>query len=50
MPLDDEMRKQITPLAKPYPKKTMRGKEQDAGYPSALGGATPTTTLQTSDN
>jgi hypothetical protein len=27
-----------------------RGKEQEAGYPSALGGATPTTTLQTSNN
>jgi hypothetical protein len=30
--------------------KILRGKEQDAGYPSALGGATPTTTLQTSNN
>lgn len=50
MPLDAAMREQIARLAKPYPKRTMRGKEQDAGYPSALGGATPTTTLQTSNN
>ena len=50
MPLDYEIRKQITLLAKPYPKKTMRGKEQDAGCPSALDGATPITTLQTNKN
>ena len=50
MPLDAAMREQIAPLAKPYPKRTTRGKEQDAGYRSALGGATPTTTLQTSNN
>lgn len=43
MPLDDEMRAKITPLAKPYPK---RAKEQDAGHPPALGGVTPTRTLQ----
>lgn len=42
MPLDSEMRKQIEPLAKPYPK---RAKEQDDENPSALGGATPTRTL-----
>jgi len=43
MPLDDKMRAQIAPLAKPYPK---RAKEQDAAFPSALGGVTPTRTLQ----
>lgn len=43
MPLDDEMRAKIAPLAKPYPK---RVKEQDAGHPPALGGVTPTRTLQ----
>ncbi len=42
MPLDEAMRAQIAPLAKPYPK---RAKEQDAGPPPALGGATPTRTL-----
>jgi len=43
MPLDDEMRAKIAPLAKPYPK---RAKEQDAGHHPALGGVTPTRTLQ----
>jgi hypothetical protein len=42
MPLDEEMRKQIAPLSKPYPKRT---KEQDAGPPPALGGVTPTRAL-----
>lgn len=46
MPLDDEMREQIAPLAKPYPKRSPRAKEQDAGRPPALGGETPTRTLQ----
>lgn len=45
MPLDSEMRERILPLAKPYPK---RAKEQDAGNPPALGGATPTCTLHSS--
>ena len=44
MPLDADMRARIMPLAKPYPKRT---KEQDVGHPPALGGATPTCTLQT---
>jgi hypothetical protein len=43
MPLDEAMRAQITPLAKPYPK---RAKEQAGGHPSPLGGVTPTRTLQ----
>jgi hypothetical protein len=43
MPLDDAMRAQIAPLAKPYPK---RAKDQDAANPAALGGETPTRTLQ----
>jgi hypothetical protein len=47
MPLDDEMRAKIAPLAKPYPKST-RVKKQDAGHPPALGGAVPTDTLHTS--
>lgn len=42
MPLDADMRKQITPLAKPYPKRT---KDQDCGHPSQLGGETPTRAL-----
>lgn len=44
MPLDKDMRAQILPLSKPYPK---RVKKQDAEHPSALGGAVPTHTLQT---
>jgi hypothetical protein len=47
MPLDDAMRAQIAPLAKPYPK---RAKEQDAGHPPALGGVTPTRTLQSNSH
>jgi len=42
-PLDDEMRLRVEPFAQPYPK---RAKEQDAGHHPALGGVTPTRTLQ----
>jgi len=45
MPLDDEMRESIIPLAKPYPK---RPKDQDLANPARLGGETPTRTLQNS--
>ena len=41
MPLDEAMHAQIAPLAKPYPKRTTRTKEQDAGHPPALDGVTP---------
>ena len=44
MPLDEDMRKRIIPLAKPYPK---RAKDQALENPSSLGGETPTRTLQT---
>lgn len=44
MPLDEDMRKQIAPLSKPYPK---RAKKQDSEHHSELGGAVPTGTLQT---
>lgn len=47
MPLDAAMRAQIAPLAKPYPK---RAKDQDAANPAALGGETPTRTLQGLNN
>ena len=46
MPLDEAMRAQIAPLAKPYPK---RAKGQDCGPPLRLGGSTPTRTLQSSN-
>ncbi|MFN7611312.1 MAG: hypothetical protein ACK5QX_10320, partial [bacterium] len=43
MPLDEAMRAQIAPLAKPYPK---RAKEQAGEHPLPLGGVTLTRTLQ----
>jgi hypothetical protein len=46
MPLDDEMRAKIAPLAKPYPK---RIKKQELEDHSNLGGAIPTDTLQLSE-
>lgn len=45
MPLDDEMRAKIAPLAKPYPK---RDKPGDGGVHPHSGGAAPTVTLQNS--
>lgn len=49
MPLDSAMREQIAPLAKPYPKRTTRTKEQDAGHPPALDGVTPIRALHTAE-
>lgn len=46
MPLDEAMREQTLRLQIPYPKRSSRAKEQDAGHPPALGGVTPTRTLQ----
>ena len=46
MPLDAAMREQIAPLAKPYPKRTTRTKEQDTGHPPVLEGASPIRALQ----
>jgi len=43
MPLDDEMRKRIEPLRKPYPK---RDKQAIGGDHPHSGGAAPTVTLQ----
>lgn len=43
MPLDDEMRKRIEPLQKPYPK---RDKQAIGSFPEHSGGAAPTVTLQ----
>lgn len=49
MPLDDEMRKRIEPLRKPYPKKTRAtGVVSDTpGVQPGEGGATPTVALHT---
>ena len=43
MPLDADMRRQIEPLAKPYP---TRGKQATSEHHSDSGGATPTPALQ----
>jgi len=47
MPLDDEIRKRIEPLRKPYPKKCVTSIENDAPANHAgEGGVIPTVTLQ----
>jgi hypothetical protein len=46
MPLDDEMREKIAPLAKPYPKRERSAVSGAAGVQSAGGGANPTRSLQ----
>ena len=49
MPLDDEMRARIEPLAKPYPKRSLcAGTSTRDGTPVAVGGATPTPALPSS--
>jgi hypothetical protein len=45
MPLDDEMRKRIEPLRKPYPKRVRSVDSDTATVQVAKGGATPTRTL-----
>ena len=45
MPLDDEMRKRILPLSKPYPKRVGSDTQDTAGVQSAEGGSIPTPTL-----
>ena len=46
MPLDDEMRKRIEPLRKPYPKKCAASVAGDATVPTVEGGSTPTAALE----
>lgn len=45
MPLDDEMRKQIEPLRKPYPKRVRSVDSDTSTVQVEMGGATPTRTL-----
>ena len=45
MPLDDEMRKQIEPLRKPYPKRVRSVDSDTTDSQSVEGGANPTRTL-----
>jgi hypothetical protein len=44
-PLDDAMRQQIAPLAKPYPKRATSIGSDVPGFQSGEGGATPTVAL-----
>ncbi len=46
MPLDDEMRKKIEPLRKPYPKRAKSKDNVASGFQSEEGGAIPTLALQ----
>ena len=45
LPLDDDMRARIAPLAKPYPKR-VRSAENGTEVPTSGGGVIPTRTLQ----
>lgn len=45
MPLDDEIRKRIEPLRKPYPKRVRSEDSGTPGYQPGGGGAIPTRTL-----
>lgn len=45
MPLDDEMRKQIEPLRKPYPKRVRSVDSDTSAIHAEMGGAIPTRTL-----
>lgn len=49
MPLDDEMRAKIAPLAKPYPKRAGSKDNVASGFQSEEGGAIPTPALQNTD-
>jgi hypothetical protein len=46
MPLDNEMRKCIMPLAKPYPKRASSESSDTSAFHAEKGGATPTDALQ----
>lgn len=48
MPLDDEMRRKIEPLRKPYPKRERSADSGTPGNQSGGGGASPTRSLHTS--
>lgn len=48
MPLDDEMRKQIEPLRKPYPKRVRSVDSDTSANHAEKGGANPTRTLSNS--
>jgi hypothetical protein len=47
MPLDDDMKKRILPLSKPYPKRASSKDNVASGFQSEEGGAIPTDALHT---
>lgn len=49
MPLDDEIRQQIEPFRKPYPKRAQSKDSVASGFQSEEGGATPTCALQSKE-
>ena len=49
MPLDDDMRKQIEPLRKPYPKRVRSVENDTPAIQAGEGGVNPTRTLQHTD-
>jgi hypothetical protein len=49
MPLDAEMKKQILPLARPYPKRASSESSDTSAFHAGKGGATPTDALQSQD-
>lgn len=46
MPLDDEMREKLKPLAKPYPKRACESADGGTSVPTERGGSIPTRTLE----
>ena len=53
LPLDDDMRRRIAPLARPYPKRPTRGTGETDSAPGSnreTGGASPTVPLLTEDD
>ena len=49
MPLDNEMREKILPLARPYPKRVGSDTKDTPANPAGEGGSTPTPTLHSQD-
>lgn len=50
MPLDEEMRSRITPLARPYPKRAESAESGTPDFQSGRGGANPTSALSDCEN
>lgn len=50
MPLDEDMRKRVAHLSKPYPKRAGSVEANTSGFHSEMGGASPTSALQLKAN